>query len=306
MENNYTYFGKYILLVIFILSPLGIVYSQESIEEQEELITNVFNYGMLINGQTTETTPKKTFEVRIQHRFGELDLKDFGNTVGEEFLGFDGSANIRFGFSIGLSDKLQMGIGRTKIDKVIDIEAKYRLLRQKEVKAPISISLYFNTAFSTKDFPEVGPNEFFADFETPFENKFSHRFSYNTQLLLSKKIGEYFSIELNPTFIYNNLASPGKKNLTIATSLGARYKTGITSSIIFEYAAKFNNRNDNYKNPISLGYEIGTSGHAFQIILTTTNQIFEQNIYTKNPLDYTDGKLLIGFNLKRNFGYGNN
>ncbi len=297
---------KKVIIVLVLIITIHPMNAQENLEEQDELITNIFNYGMLINSQTTEITPKGTFELRIQHRFGELDLNDFGNSVVQEFLGFDGSANIRFGFVYAPSHKLQLGIGRTKINKMIDLEGKYRVMRQKEVGAPISVTLYFNTAISTIDFPEVGPNEFFADFETPFEYKNSHRFSYNSQLLLSKKIGETLSFELNPTFIYQNLVPPGYKNLTLATSIGCRFRTGITSSILFEYAAKFNNRKDNFKNPISLGYEIATSGHAFQIIIATTNQIIEQSVYSSRTLDYTDGKLLIGFNIRRTFWNGNN
>ena len=306
MKIKYSCYRKYLVIVFFILPPLSILQSQETLDAEDELITNVFNYGILINSQTTETTQKGTFELRIQHRFGELDLKDFGNTVVEEFLGFDGSANIRFGFTFAFSDRFQIGIGRSKIGKTYDFEGKYRLIRQKETGTPVSVTLYFNTAISSQDFPEVGPNEFFEDFETPFEHKFAHRISYNTQFLVSKKIGENLSLELNPTFIYNNLVPTGDSNLTVAASLGGRFKTGITSAIIFEIAAKFNNRQDNYKTPISLGYEMGTAGHAFQMFLGSTNQIIDQNVYNAQPLDYTDGKLLIGFNIKRTFWNGKN
>ena len=290
------------ILLFFWIHNVG---AQESLEEEDNYVSNIFNYGILINSQTTETVAKGAFEFRIQHRFGEMDVTDFGNTVVQEFLGFDGSANIRFGFVYALSDRFQVGFGRTKIDKVIDVEGKYRLLRQRETGTPISATLYFNTAITTRDFPEVGPNEFFADFETPFVNRFSHRFAYNTQLLLSKKFGGKFTLELNPTFIYKNLVPAGDNNLVFATTLGGRLRTGLLSSIIFEFSTKFNNRGDNYKDPISIGYEIGTAGHAFQFFIATTNQIVEQNLQFAQPLDYTDGKLLIGFNIKRTFFHGN-
>ena len=306
MKIKFSSCRKYLLLVFFIVSPLSIIQGQEILDAEDELIENVFNYGILINGQTTEITPKGTFELRIQHRFGELDLKDFGNTVVEEFLGFDGSANIRFGFTVAVTDNFQMGIGRTKIGKTYDLEGKYRLIRQKETGTPITLALYFNAGISSTEFPEVGPNEFFDDNETPFEHKFAHRVTYNTQFLVSKKIGEKLSLELNPTFIYKNLVSPGDKNLTVAASLGGRYKTGITSSILFEIGTKFNNQEDNYRPPIALAYEMGTAGHAFQIVVSSTNQILDQSVYTTLPLDYTDGKFLIGFNIKRTFWNGNN
>jgi hypothetical protein len=270
----------------------------------DDFVSNIFNYGMLINTQTTETVAKGSFELRIQHRFGAVNVNRFKETVVDEFLGFDGSANIRFGFSFGLTDKLQIGVGRTKINKVYDFEAKYKLLRQKETGSPLSVTLYFNTAISTREFPEVGPNEFFEDLETPFKFQFSHRLTYNTQLLLSKKIGEKVSLELNPSFIYKNLVNPGDNNLVFVTTLGGKLKTGLTSSIIFEVTKKFNNRKNNYKDLISIGYELGTAGHTFQMFITTTNEITEQAIYFSQPLDYTSGNLLFGFNIKRTFWNG--
>lgn len=291
---------------VLVLFAFANTRAQDTIDLEEDYVSNIFNYGLLINTQTTETVPIGLFELIIQHRFGEMDITNFNETVWDEFLGFDGSANIRFGFSYALSNRLQIGVGRTKFQKTFDFEGKYKLFRQKEIGNPISVTLYFNTALSSRDFPEVGPNEFFADMVTPFEYKFSHRLAYNTQILLSSKIGEKISLELNPTFIYKNLVPPGSENFIVAATFGGRFRTGITSSIIFEATAKFNDRQDGYKDPISIGYEIGTAGHAFQMFITTTNQITDQGIYFSEPLDYTDGKLLIGFNIKRTFRHGSN
>jgi len=306
MRSQFNFIGRLFCIVILLTNTTK-SQAQEDIFLEEDFITNAFNYGQLVNIQTTETVPKGAFELRIQHRFGELDVTRFKESVIDEFLGFDGSANIRFGFSFGVSSNFQIGIGRTKIDKVFDVEGKYNLLRQKEGDgSPVALTLYFNTAVSTRSFPEVGPNEFFDDLITPFVYKFSHRFTYNGQILISKKIGENLAFQLNPTILYKNLVPPGGKNLIFAASLGGRIKTGITSSILFELTKKFNNRTNNYTDPIALGYEIGTAGHAFQMFITTSNQIIEQGIYFSQPLDYTDGKILLGFNLKRTFWNGKN
>ncbi len=304
MKNNFLIISSYLLTVFLTFSSFDKVYAQENVIIQNDLVSNIYNYGLLVNIQTTKTVPKGSFELRIQHRFGALDLKDFKKSVIDEFLGFDGTANIRFGFSWGISDRLQIGVGRTKIDKVFDFEGKYTLLRQKEIGTPLSLALYFNTGVSTRSFPEVGPNEFLEDLTTPFEFKFSHRFTYNAQVLMSKKIGENLSLELNPTLLYKNLVDPGNENLVFAASFGGRFKTGITSSILFEFTKKFNNRTNNYTDPISIGYEIGTAGHSFQMFITTSNEITEQAMYFSESLDYTDGKLLLGFNLKRTFWNG--
>lgn len=290
-----------LLFLCSIYNVNGQVNTEGNFFEEDDTVLNVFSHSILINAKTTETLDKGNFEFRIQHRFSELNVNNFGKSFGQNFLGFDGSANIRFSFVYALSNNLLIGIGRTKIDKLVDLDLKYRLIKQKEFGTPISASLYFSAGITTADFPEVGPGEFFTNLKTPFEYKFSHRFSYNTQLLISRKFGEKLSLVLSPTFIYKNLVPTGYDNFVAATSFGGRYKTGIKTHIIFEFSTKFNNRKGNFKDPISIGYEIGTAGHSFQMFISNTNQIMEQNLYYSNPLDYTRGKFLLGFNIKRTF-----
>jgi len=50
-----------------------------------------------------------------------------------------------------------------------------------------------------------------------------------------------------------------------------------------------------------LGYEFGTVGHSFQIIVSSSNDLLEQNVYHNQNLDYTQGKFYLGFNLRRTF-----
>ncbi len=290
---------QYSIGFLLLLFSIKNGYAQENVPD--DFVANIFGNTILINTQTTETVAKGAFEIGIQHRFDEIDLNDFGNSVVENFLGLDGSANIRLSFAYALSDNFQLSIGRTKIDKVVDLGAKYRLVRQKETWPKYSATLYFNTGISTVDFPESGPGEFFSNGKTPFEYEFSHRFSYNAQLLLSKKIGEKLSIELNPTFIFKNLVPQGYDNFVVATTIGGRYKTGFKSYLIFESAIKFNNRLNDYTDPLSIGYEMTTAGHTFQIFFSSSNQILEQSLFFSDPLDYTDGKFMIGFNIKRTF-----
>lgn len=303
LNNN---FKSIAFLWIFCLCISQLIAQDELDLLEDDTIGNVFNYGVLINTQTTETVTKGSFEFRIQHRFGAFNVNDFNESVFDEFLGFDGSANIKFSFVYALTDNLQLGFGRSKINKVYDFEGKYRLLRQKEFGNPLSISAYFSTGLSAVDFPEVGPNEFQDDLTTPFEYKFAHRFTYNGQILLSKKFGNYVSLELNPTVIYKTLVDPGVDNYVFGATFGGRIKIGLTSAVLFEYTTKFNDRKNDFHDPVSLGFEIGTAGHAFQFFVSNTNQIIEQRMYFSSPLDFTNGDLLLGFNIKRTFWHGKN
>lgn len=54
-------------------------------------------------------------------------------------------------------------------------------------------------------------------------------------------------------------------------------------------------------NPLSLGVDVDTGGHLFQLILSNSQQIFTQGIYTATRGNWSDGKLFFGFNLIREF-----
>jgi hypothetical protein len=185
---------------------------------------------------------------------------------------------------------------------VIDFEAKYKLVRQtKDDSSPVSIAAYFDMGMNTTEFPETDENYFFEDSTTVFKYKFAHRLAYNAQVVISRKFSHKFSLQLAPVFIYENLVEPGKENHTLALTASGRFKTGINSSLIFEYGHAMNNRSSTYVDPISIGYEVGTVGHTFQLVLSSSNQFLEQKIYTENSYDYTDSYIILGFNIKRTF-----
>lgn len=262
-------------------------------------VKNVFTNTQLVNAQTTEVLPKKSWEFKIQHRFGKIGLD---SSLIQDFLGMDHTANIRLGFGYSFSDRFYMAVGRTKVLKTYDFEGKYVLVKQaKEQKVPISVALYANAAIRTERFPNIPDSAYFGDLSTEFEYKPSHRLTYNTQVIFSSKINDAISLQLTPILIYENLVGPDKDNHTLALSFSGRFKTGLKSSILFEYAHVVNNRTDDFVNPASLAYEIGTSGHAFSFFITSTQSILEQRIYTNSSYAYGDAEFILGFSIKRNF-----
>lgn len=282
------------LVVLFTITALP-SYSQEK-TPTKTFATNVFNDKQLVNTQTTEIPAG--FEFRIQHRFGRIR---FDESLINDFLGLDLPANIRFSLAYPIiEEKLQLAIGRTKFNKTVDFELKYRLLRQTEKKGtPLSLAIYQNTSFNTNDFPAVPDNSFFSDSTTVFKYQFSHRITYLTQIILSKKINKKISLQISPTFVYQNLVPDGRENITIALPFSGRFKFTRTLSGVFEYAHIFTNRTDQTKDPISLGIELGTVGHSFDFFMTSSNSILEQNLYTQDSFDYTQGYFAFGFNIRR-------
>jgi hypothetical protein len=286
------------ILMVFILTS---AVAQTEVTEKV-YVKNAFINTQLITAQTTEMLPKKSWEFKIQHRFAKTG---FDSTLIQEFIGMDQTANIRLSFGYSLGDRLYIAVGRTKYLKNYDFEAKYLLIKQaKEQKIPVSVALYGNTAVRTEKFPAVPPNAFFSDWTTPFEYKLAHRFSYNTQLIISSKITDALSLQLTPIFVYHNLVSPGQVNHTLAVSFSGRYKMGLNSAVIFEYGHVINHREQRAKdfvNPGSIGVEFGSAGHCFQIFVSSTQSILDQNVFTNSSIPYADAEFLLGFNIKRNF-----
>ena len=267
---------------------------------ETEYTENVFATTKLINTQTTDMLPKGGWQLMIEHRFGIIGTD---STIYHQFLGMDLPANIRLGAAFPISDRWYWGFGRTKVDKTIDLESKYLILKQtKDNRTPISLAVYGNMMMRTDPFPTEPPNSFFADSTTAFEYKFSHKFSYNAQLIISRKFGNRLSLQVAPVFIYENLVEIGRDNYTMALPISGRYRFGmLNTSFIFEYTPVLYNTPDDFINPLSIGVEFGTAGHVFQLTVSSSNFILEKNLYTRPSGDYTEGEFSLGFNIKRTF-----
>jgi hypothetical protein len=284
------------LLLQLVLTSTFYGFSQQ---KEKEYAEDVFTGTQLINSQTTGIMAPKSWSFELQHRFGKIGLD---SSITQQMLGLDLPAVIRFAFGKSINDKMYIEIGRSNYLKTIDIEAKYLIRKQTTDKSmPVSIAAYINTAIQTDKFPTIPPKAYFEDDTTQFKYKPSHRLSYNTQLIISSKVSEKLSIQLNPILIYKNLAPPYNDNFTMILAGGLRYKTGLSSAIIAEYAHVFNNRGDEFHNPLSIGMEFGTVGHTFQIFVGNASKIIENHIYTTSSINMNNGEFLIGFNMQRTF-----
>jgi hypothetical protein len=268
-------------------------------EQEAPQATRNFRSSRLINVQTTEPISNRGLEFNIMHRFGVTRPDE---TLITNFFGLDLPSIIRFGLAFPINERFHVGVGRTNFNKTYDLEAKYAILRQMDDNSmPVSLAAYFNTAIMTSRFPFVRDGATFAGTGSPFEYRFSHRLIYNSQLIVSRQFTNWISLQLATVFIYRNLAPEGRNNLVIGVPFSGAIRTGLSSSVIFEYNFIANERPVNNLYPFSIGYEVGTAGHKFQILVSTTQHLLEQYIYTIPPVNYLNGHFLLGFNIKRTF-----
>ncbi|MBL0357791.1 MAG: hypothetical protein IPP72_13300 [Chitinophagaceae bacterium] len=254
--------------------------------------TATFKTTRLVNGHTVENVGKGVLDVKISHRFGTL------NKGGYEFFGLD-NATMRLGLDYGINRYLMVGIGRSTFQKTFDGLVKIKLLRQSTGKRNMPITLsYIGTAalMSLK----------WAD--TSRKNYFSSRLSYTHQLIIARKFSEGTSLQLMPTYIHRNLAVLATDpNDLYAIGIGGRQKLTKRLSFNVEYYYQIPGyRIEGTTNPLSVGFDIETGGHVFQLHFTNSTGMTERNFITGTTGKWEKGDVLFGFNISRVFTIGKN
>ena len=272
-------------------------FEEESTEKTPVIAT--FKSTHLINAPTNETVKKGTLDFRITHRFGDVATNGAGHTL----LGLDNASNIRFSFDFGITDKLMIGVGRSKTNEHIDGNLKYRFIDQKKGGFPFNIALYANVALT--------PRRAISETDLP---KFTSRLSYAYQGIITSKLNWRASIGILPTFVHRNFVgnvpNPNNgsfdENSLFAIGAMGRFKITQSIALIGEYFYTFSDyRKDNtavpYYMPLGIGVEIETGGHVFQMNYTNTSGIIANDYVPNSASNWLDGEFKIGFTISRVF-----
>ncbi len=276
-------------------------------------VSATFKGTKIINMQSTETVKKGTMDFSVGHRFGSMGKESGGG--GHQLYGFDNSADIRIGFDFGITNNLTLGIARNKMSEMIDGLVKYRILTQTtDNHMPISLAVYADMAYTPQE-----ASQFYSGMvaDSTFHQNDIHRFSYCTQLLIARKFGWRFSMQLTPTYQHRNfvLASINADNQAVETndliSFGAGFRFMITKrfGIIGDYYYtlsdfRTNNEANPFYNPLALGVEIETGGHVFHLNFTNAAGIIENNYIPNTKDSWLKGGYKFGFNISRVFTLG--
>ena len=127
---------------------------------------------------------------------------------------------------------------------------------------------------------------------------FTNQLSYAQQLLLARKINRDLTIQLSPTVVHYNLIEI-KPNDKYAIGIGGRQKLTRRISVNTEYFYQLNDKVNS--NVLSLGFDIETGGHVFQLHLSNSPAMIEPAFITKTTDNWLNGDIYFGFNLSRVF-----
>lgn len=264
-------------------------------EDKTRYTFATFKGTKVVNLQTNELPDAGVLQYTIMHRFGSFSDDFFYN-----FLGID-NAQVRLSLDYSPADWLNLGLGHTGVRKTYDGYAKYRLLRQSTGKKemPISLTGFSGIYYSAQRFNDDLPRNS------------SDRFRYVNELVIARKFSQNFSLQLVPTLIHANLVESLNQNNTVfALGFAGRYKVNKTHAITWEYVHQFNpntyqdlstGQRREYNNALSLGYEIETGGHVFQLFITNSRGVAEPYVFAETPGSWLEGDLHLGFNISRVF-----
>lgn len=261
----------------------------EPIEEQVNYAFATFKTNRVVNGHSIETVAKREMDFKISHRFGFL------NTGPYELFGLD-QANIRIGVDYGITDNINIGFGRSNIDKTYDGFVKYKFLKQTSGAKNIPLTATWVSTMGVTSTRWRFPDR---------ENYFSSRLHYTHQLLLARKFSEGLSVQLSPTVVHKNLVDSSRfSNDIFSLGIGIRQKLTSRTSLNLEYFYVLPGQMEEDKtNALSLGFDIETGGHVFQLFFTNAAAPFEKGFITDTRGDWLAGDVRFGFNVARIFNF---
>jgi hypothetical protein len=240
--------------------------------------------GMRVgNGQSTSLPGDGELQMFIGHRFGKISGGFY------EFFGLD-QATMRMGFDYGFNNWLAAGFGRSTMEKAWDLHVKSKILGQQQGGSPFNFTLYVSGSINTLKNVYPSGNDDFAD-----------RLSISVQGPFSRKFRR-FSLQASPVYLHTfydpRTATPVDIfSAGFATSLKLTRFIDLTA----EYYAMLMKPSFDTTNPFTLGVDIDTGGHLFQLVLTNAQAMYEKGLLSNTIGKWTSGDIYFGFNLVRTF-----
>ncbi len=256
-------------------------------KDKKEIIKNAFKSPRVINGHSMEFLRPGTMDFRILHRFGQL------NQGYKNFFGLD-QASMRMGFDFGILQNLMVGLGRSTYKKELDAFIKYAPIRQSTGpwSSPVTFALVSGITMDGTSWSDPSRKNFFTS-----------RLAYYFEAIIGRKFSEAFSLQVSPTMVHKNLVPfETNPNNIYAVGVGGRLKLSKRIAITWDYSHVIIGMPDSgYYNPLSVGFDIETGGHVFQLHFSNSTGMNERAFITETTSSWARGEVRFGFNLSRVF-----
>jgi hypothetical protein len=248
--------------------------------------TATFKTTRIVDGQSVENLPQHVLDVRISHRFGPVSGGIYN------FFGLD-NATMRLGFDYGITNGIMVGIGHSTYQKTYDSFLKIRLLRQSSGARNMPVTVSFVTVIAANTL------KLFDSVKTDF----GARVSFVYQLLIARKFSENFALQVMPVFIHEDEISFAHNDQNVfSVGIGGRQKISKRVNLNAEYYYQLPaTKAPGSYNVFSLGVDIGTGGHVFQLHFTNSIGLTEKSFISETTGQWAKSNIMFGFNISRVF-----
>lgn len=256
-------------------------------KHKKELVKYAFKSPRVINSHSMEFLNPGTLDLRILHRFGTLD-KGY-----ENFFGLD-QASMRLGFDYGIARNLMAGLGRSTFKKELDGYFKYAPIMQSAGPGSFPVTVALAAGITMDGTPWADPSR---------KNFFTSRLAYYFQCIIGRKFSEVFTLQCSPTLIHRNIVPlETDPNNLYALGIGGRCKLSKRMALTWDYTHVIKGMPDSgYYHPLSVGLDIETGGHVFQLHFSNATGMNERAFITETTGQWGKGEIRFGFNLSRVF-----
>lgn len=253
----------------------------------KERVTNAFKSTRVVNGHSMEFLSPGTMDFRILHRFGQID-KGYSNLFGLD------QASMRMGFDFGILQNLMFGFGRSTYKKELDGFIKFAPVRQATGSGsfPVTIAMVAGMTYNTSPFTD-----------TTIKNYNTSRIAYFFQTIIGRKFSEAISLQVTPTMVHNNLVMlQSQSNDVYSVGIGGRIKFSKRMAFTFDYFRRITGLEQGVTyDPLSVGIDIETGGHVFQLHFSNSTGMNERAFITETTNRWDKAEIRFGFNLSRVF-----
>jgi hypothetical protein len=282
--------SKFSLICVLTIFLAGTVSGQMKRERSSaaQVSPEPFWATSIVTLPSVTAVPAGDLVFTIQHAFGPV------SDGFKELFGLDRSANIRFGLDYGVSDRVSIGVGRSRYDKVYDVRTQIGLATWMRGSKATMLSVFGNIGVDSQD----------------NGSEFGDRLSSYASVLVAHTVSDKFSIQVSPAWTHFNLTRENvvfgggiEKEASDMVSLGlaGRYVVSTRASIMMEYIPVLGTRSDGTSDVFSVGVDLETGGHIFQLFVTSTQWIAPQYVVAKSRDNFFDGDFGFGFNVHRAF-----
>jgi len=284
-------------LLIFLLFIANEIFSQDTTgllvlagqeKPKKEFVYSAFKSTRVIMSHSMEMLPPGVLDFRILHRFGSIKSGFY------DFFGLDALANVRIGFDYGITDNLMAGVGRSSFNKELDGFIKYRVIHQFTGPEASPISFIAIAGVTSTMLKWSDPTR---------QNYFSSRLAYYAQVIIGRKFSRALTLQFMPSVVHRNLVpTKNDPNDLFAAGMSGRIKLSRRISFNADYHYVINqNKAAGFYNPLSVGFDIETGGHVFQLHFTNSKGMNERAFLAATQYRWSKGSIFFGFNISRSF-----